>query len=93
MMSPGLVQDGTRCDIGRVCRSQQCIDVAEITTLSCPSGSNGQVCSGNGVMCKSIVINIISVATEYVTISCFENFTDIIGFCKLTIGNSSHSEL
>ena len=54
MISPGLVQDGTRCGTGRVCITQQCINVDQITTLSCPVGSNGQTCSGsaNGVMCR-----------------------------------------
>jgi len=48
-MSPGLVRDGTRCGNGLVCRSQRCISVSQLTSLTCPSGSNGQVCSGNGV--------------------------------------------
>ena len=54
VVSPGLVQDGTMCDTGRVCLSQECIDVADITDLSCPNGANGQICSGNGVMSSKI---------------------------------------
>ena len=45
--SPGLVEDGTRCGDGLVCQSQQCVSVT--TTPQCSTGSNGQVCSGNGV--------------------------------------------
>ena len=57
MISPGLVQDGTRCGTGRVCRDQECINVDDITDLSCPVGSNGQTCSGsaNGVKCTSLI--------------------------------------
>ena len=54
-MNPGLVQDGTKCGNNQICRSQQCIPVSQLTTLSCPTGSNGQVCSGNGVSCAQFV--------------------------------------
>ena len=53
-MSPGLVQTGTRCGNNMVCLSQRCIPVSQLTTLSCATGSNGQVCSGNGVSCHVI---------------------------------------
>ena len=46
--SPGLVLDGTKCGNSRMCQDQKCISISQITTLSCPIGSNRQVCSGNG---------------------------------------------
>ena len=46
-MSPGLVLDGTKCGNGQVCDAQRC--VAATITNQCDSGSNGQICSGNGV--------------------------------------------
>ena len=48
-MSPGLVQDGTKCDNDRVCLTQECVSVTDITTLACGAASNGLICSGNGV--------------------------------------------
>ena len=48
-MSPGLVQDGTKCDNDRVCLTQECVPVTDITTLACEAASNGLICSGNGV--------------------------------------------
>jgi hypothetical protein len=47
--SPGLVEDGTRCGNGLVCRSQRCVSVSQITTPQCATAPNGQICSGNGV--------------------------------------------
>ncbi len=35
--------DGTRCDDGRVCQSQMCVP---LTSVACPTGSNGLECSG-----------------------------------------------
>lgn len=49
VMSPGLVQDGTKCDNDRVCLSQECVPLSEITSLACEAASNGLICSGNGV--------------------------------------------
>ena len=49
VMSPGLVHDGTKCSDDRVCLSQQCVPLSEITTLACEAASNGLICSGNGV--------------------------------------------
>ncbi len=49
VMSPGLVQDGTKCDNDRVCLTQECVPVTDITTLACEAASNGLICSGNGV--------------------------------------------
>lgn len=66
-MSPGLVQDGTKCDNDRVCLSQMCVPVSQITTLACEAASNGLICSGNGVspsiniLCKlDIIISMTS---------------------------------
>ena len=55
-MSPGLVQDGTKCDDNRVCLAQECVPLTDIITLSCEAASNGLICSGNGV---SLYINIL----------------------------------
>lgn len=49
VMSPGLVQDGTKCGNDRVCLSQKCVPLSEITTLTCEAALNGLICSGNGV--------------------------------------------
>ena len=49
IVSPGLVQDGTRCGDGLVCLAQQCVAVSQITTPQCNVASNGEICSGNGV--------------------------------------------
>ena len=49
MAGPGLVQQGTRCGSGLACINQRCRPSSEITTRTCPIGSNGQQCSGNGV--------------------------------------------
>ncbi len=35
--------DGTRCDDGRVCQSRMCVP---LTSVVCPTGSNGLECSG-----------------------------------------------
>ena len=48
-MSPGLVQDGTKCGSDLICLSQDCVPVSQITSISCNSASNGLTCSGNGV--------------------------------------------
>ena len=49
VMSPGLVQDGTKCASDQVCLSQECVSVSQITTQACEAASNGLICSGNGV--------------------------------------------
>lgn len=48
-MSPGLVQDGTKCGTNQVCLSLECVPVSTITSNTCAAASNGFVCSGNGV--------------------------------------------
>ena len=45
--NPGLVEDGTRCGIDRLCIDQECHNVSSLNILSCPTGSNGLICSGN----------------------------------------------
>ena len=48
-MSPGLVQDGTKCGNDLVCLSQECVPVSRITSVMCDASADGLVCSGNGV--------------------------------------------
>ena len=45
--NPGLVEDGTRCGIDRLCIDQECHNVSSLKIPSCPTGSNGLTCSGN----------------------------------------------
>ena len=47
--SPGLVEDGTMCDVGEICRNQSCVSITTLSRPQCPTDSNGTVCSGNGV--------------------------------------------
>ena len=47
--SPGLVEDGIKCGSGKMCYNQRCVNVSSLGFPQCPTGSNGQVCSGNGV--------------------------------------------
>ena len=49
IMNPGLVEDGTICDSGKMCNEQRCVSVSNLDFPQCPNGSNGVVCSGNGV--------------------------------------------
>lgn len=55
-MSPGLVEDGTKCGNNQVCLSQMCVPVSQITSSACEAAANGLICSGNGV---SPCINIL----------------------------------
>ena len=49
VMSPGLVQDGTKCGNDLVCLSQECVPVSRIASVMCDASTDGLVCSGNGV--------------------------------------------
>ena len=49
VVSPGLVQDGTKCGTDQVCLSHACVPVSTIISSTCDVASNGVVCSGNGV--------------------------------------------
>ena len=49
VMSPGLVEDGIKCGSGRMCCEQRCVSISSLGLPQCPTGSNGRVCSGNGV--------------------------------------------
>lgn len=51
VISPGLVDDGVKCASGKMCYEQRCISVSNYQQglPQCPTGSNGRVCSGNGV--------------------------------------------
>lgn len=37
------------CGENQICLSQQCVSVNHITNVSCGVGTNGHICSGNGV--------------------------------------------
>ncbi len=47
VVNPGLVDDGTRCGVDRICRDQECRNLSTLNSPSCPVGNNGLVCSGN----------------------------------------------
>lgn len=49
-MSPGLVQDGTRCGNQSLCFQQECIPISDpaLNIQPKPIGDNGLICSGNG---------------------------------------------
>ena len=50
VISPKLVEDGTKCGDDSVCYNQRCVNASSLLEFpSCPNGSNGAVCSGNGV--------------------------------------------
>ena len=51
VISPGLVDDGVKCASGKMCYEQRCVSVSTYQQglAQCPTGSNGRVCSGNGV--------------------------------------------
>ena len=43
------MEDGIKCASGKMCYEQRCVSVSSLGFPQCPTGSNGQVCSGNGV--------------------------------------------
>ena len=49
IVSPGLVEDGIKCGSEKMCYEQRCMSVSSLGFPQCPTGSNGQICSGNGV--------------------------------------------
>ena len=48
-ISTGFVPDGSSCGTNLACLNRQCVSSSSLTTFTCPVGSNGQRCSGNGV--------------------------------------------
>ena len=47
MVNPGLVAEGTRCGQDMVCSEQSCVALSSLNIPTCPTGSNGQICSGS----------------------------------------------
>ena len=43
------MEDGIKCANGKMCYDQRCVSVSSLGFPQCPNGSNGLVCSGNGV--------------------------------------------
>ena len=43
------MEDGIKCGSNRMCYEQRCVTVSSLGLPQCPTGSNGTVCSGNGV--------------------------------------------
>ena len=52
IVSPGLVEDGIMCGTGSLCLEQRCVTISSLGLPQCPTGSNGRVCSGNGVSAR-----------------------------------------
>ena len=48
-ISPGLVEDGNKCGSGKFCQGQRCVDISSLGLPQCPTDSEGNTCSGNGV--------------------------------------------
>ena len=49
IISPGLVDDGIKCGNNKMCYEQRCVSLSSLDFPECPTGTNGIVCSGNGV--------------------------------------------
>lgn len=49
----GLVQEGTKCGVGKVCRDKQCVAMTTSPNLFCPGSKGNAACSGNGVCTKA----------------------------------------
>ncbi|KAG9335575.1 hypothetical protein JZ751_004479 [Albula glossodonta] len=45
----GYVEDGTPCGPSMMCLDRKCLLIQSLNMSTCPSGSNGQVCSAHGV--------------------------------------------
>ncbi|KAJ8389785.1 hypothetical protein AAFF_G00114910 [Aldrovandia affinis] len=45
----GYVEDGTPCGPSMMCLDRKCLPIQSLNMSTCPSGSNGQVCSAHGV--------------------------------------------
>ncbi|XP_041120086.1 disintegrin and metalloproteinase domain-containing protein 23-like isoform X2 [Polyodon spathula] len=45
----GYVEDGTPCGPSMMCLDRKCLPIPSLNMSTCPSGSNGPVCSGHGV--------------------------------------------
>ena len=49
ILDPVLVARGTKCDAGKVCVNQQCVDIYTVSDqVFCPVGNGGVECSGRG---------------------------------------------
>ena len=81
VMSPGLVEDGIKCGGGKICYDQRCVNISSLGFPQCPIGSNGIVCSGNGVrdnICKMngiFEVQLLQVCNNDGRCSCFVDFT------------------
>ncbi|KAK3108085.1 hypothetical protein FSP39_000858 [Pinctada imbricata] len=45
----GLVQDGTKCGLDKVCLSKECVPVSRLPPLECPGTVASVICSNHGV--------------------------------------------
>ncbi len=81
IMNPGLVEFGTKCGTNMVCSGQQCMTVAAgLNPPTCPSGSNGLVCSGSsrGVsIVKVLFLIILNYIINYMNHFTHENYCNI----------------
>ena len=59
ILSPGLVDDGIKCGNNKMCYEQRCVSVSSLGIAQCPTGTNGLVCSGNGVRMFSVYIHTV----------------------------------
>ena len=57
------MEDGIKCGSDSICYNQSCVSVSDLGLPQCPTGFNGEVCSGNGVrmsVCTGHSIYILS---------------------------------
>jgi disintegrin and metalloproteinase domain-containing protein 12 len=53
-VSPGLIRDGTKCGDFMICLNSECVNASVVKGPPCPVGSNGEVCSGQGVSVRLV---------------------------------------